>query len=191
MTDPPSNIRALQAEQILEVTWPDGRVDRFPYRFLRSECPCASCRDEWTGERILKARLDPPRPQARGHGADRHLRGPARLERRPLVGPLHLGLAPAVLRSDPGMNRGRFHLGEFRPSTHRRHPHVQRHGPSRRDSALHSDPGMPAFRPPGLRRSFGRRNRRAWFAPWPASGPGSSSIPSAWAWPATGTSAWR
>ena len=55
MTDPPSNIRALQSEQILEVTWPDSQVDRFPYLFLRSECPCASCRDEWTGERVLRA----------------------------------------------------------------------------------------------------------------------------------------
>ncbi len=54
MTDPPSNIRALQAEQVLEVTWPEGRIDRFPYRFLRSECPCASCRNEWTGERIVR-----------------------------------------------------------------------------------------------------------------------------------------
>ncbi len=54
MIDPPSNIRALQGEQVLEITWPDGRIDRFPYLFLRSECPCASCRDEWTGERILR-----------------------------------------------------------------------------------------------------------------------------------------
>ncbi len=53
MTDPPSNIRALQAEQILEVTWPDARVDRLSYRMLRGQCPCAGCRDEWTGERIL------------------------------------------------------------------------------------------------------------------------------------------
>ena len=53
MTDPPSNIRALQADQVLEVTWPDHRVDRLAYRRLRSECPCAACRDEWTGERIL------------------------------------------------------------------------------------------------------------------------------------------
>lgn len=54
MVDPPSNIRAHQAEQILEIVWPDGAVNRFPYRFLRSECPCASCRDEWTGERIIR-----------------------------------------------------------------------------------------------------------------------------------------
>ena len=53
MTDPPSNIRALQADQTLEVSWPDGRADRLPYHTIRSQCPCAGCRDEWTGERIL------------------------------------------------------------------------------------------------------------------------------------------
>ena len=53
MTDPPSNIRAHQAEQVLELAWPDDRVDRLPYRYLRGECPCATCRDEWTGDRIL------------------------------------------------------------------------------------------------------------------------------------------
>lgn len=54
MIDPPTNIRAHQAEQILEVSWPDGEIHRLPYRFLRAECPCASCRDEWTGERIIQ-----------------------------------------------------------------------------------------------------------------------------------------
>jgi DUF971 family protein len=53
MSDPPTSIRALQADQVLEVTWPDERVDRLSYRLLRSECPCASCRNEWTGERML------------------------------------------------------------------------------------------------------------------------------------------
>jgi DUF971 family protein len=53
MTDPPTNLRALQADQVLEVTWPDDRVDRLRYHFLRSECPCAACRNEWTGERVL------------------------------------------------------------------------------------------------------------------------------------------
>jgi DUF971 family protein len=53
MSDPPINIRALQADQVLEVTWPEGHVDRFPYRRLRAECPCAACRNEWTGERML------------------------------------------------------------------------------------------------------------------------------------------
>jgi DUF971 family protein len=53
MSDPPTNIRALQAEQVLEVTWPDLRADRLAYQLLRNECPCATCRNEWTGEKML------------------------------------------------------------------------------------------------------------------------------------------
>jgi DUF971 family protein len=53
MADAPTNIRALQADQVLELTWEGGHVARLPYKFLRGECPCASCRDEWSGERIL------------------------------------------------------------------------------------------------------------------------------------------
>jgi DUF971 family protein len=53
MSDAPTNIRALQSDQVLELTWDEGAVSRLPYRFLRGECPCASCHNEWTGERIL------------------------------------------------------------------------------------------------------------------------------------------
>jgi len=53
MSDAPTNIRALQGEQVLELTWEGGTVSRLPYRYLRGECPCASCQNEWTGERIL------------------------------------------------------------------------------------------------------------------------------------------
>ena len=54
MSDPPTNVRALQAEQVLEVTWPDARVDPLSY-FLpaRRMSVRAACRNEWTGERIL------------------------------------------------------------------------------------------------------------------------------------------
>src|SRR5262245_48291373 len=51
--EPPTNIRPHQGEQLLELTWADGRVDRIAYQHLRANCPCASCRDEWTGQRIL------------------------------------------------------------------------------------------------------------------------------------------
>jgi DUF971 family protein len=53
--EPPTGIRAQQAEQVLELTWTDGRADRLPYHHIRANCPCASCRDEWTGARILDA----------------------------------------------------------------------------------------------------------------------------------------
>jgi DUF971 family protein len=53
MTQAPTNIRAHQSDQILELTWDDGRVDRLPYHYLRVECPCASCRNEWTGDRVV------------------------------------------------------------------------------------------------------------------------------------------
>lgn len=53
MAEPPANIRAHQGEQVLELVWDDGVSDRLPYHLVRSQCPCASCRDEWTGERIL------------------------------------------------------------------------------------------------------------------------------------------
>ena len=53
MMMPPTNIRAHQSEQILELTWPEGKTDRLPYRTIRTECPCAACKNEWTGERML------------------------------------------------------------------------------------------------------------------------------------------
>jgi DUF971 family protein len=54
MSEPPTDIRARQAEQVLELVWDGGRVDRLDYRHVRAQCPCASCRDEWTGERIVQ-----------------------------------------------------------------------------------------------------------------------------------------
>lgn len=53
MSDAPSNIRAFQGDAVLELTWDAEGVVRLPYRYLRAECPCASCRNEWTGERIM------------------------------------------------------------------------------------------------------------------------------------------
>ncbi len=53
MADAPSNIRAHQSDQTLELIWNEAETDRLAYHYLRSQCPCASCRDEWTGERIL------------------------------------------------------------------------------------------------------------------------------------------
>jgi DUF971 family protein len=53
MSDPPSTIRAHQADQRLELAWEGRPPTLVPYHHLRTQCPCASCRDEWTGERLL------------------------------------------------------------------------------------------------------------------------------------------
>lgn len=38
----------------LSVTWNDGESSAYNVRHLRLSCPCASCVDEWTGEKRLK-----------------------------------------------------------------------------------------------------------------------------------------
>lgn len=61
MIEPPIDIKARQAEGVLTLTWdaPEWSV-ALPYKDLRSECPCAACKDEWTGARILDpATIDP------------------------------------------------------------------------------------------------------------------------------------
>ena len=37
----------------LRITWADRHVSTFPWSYLRRECPCANCVDEWTGKRRL------------------------------------------------------------------------------------------------------------------------------------------
>ena len=37
----------------IEIVWDDDQTVVYPARFLRLRCPCATCRDEMTGERIV------------------------------------------------------------------------------------------------------------------------------------------
>ena len=53
MPNPPHGIKALQEQRCLELTWEDGSVCRLPYKYVRGECPCAACIEEWTGRRLL------------------------------------------------------------------------------------------------------------------------------------------
>ena len=37
----------------IEIVWDNDKSVVYPARFLRLRCPCASCQDEMTGERII------------------------------------------------------------------------------------------------------------------------------------------
>jgi len=42
------------------ITWEDGKISRYPNRYLRSMCPCAQCVNETTGERMISIEsIDP------------------------------------------------------------------------------------------------------------------------------------
>ncbi|WP_437225615.1 DUF971 domain-containing protein [Planctomicrobium sp. SH661] len=53
MVQPPEKIRALRDQGVLEIQWSQDKCLRYPFKLLRCECPCASCVNEFTGERIL------------------------------------------------------------------------------------------------------------------------------------------
>lgn len=38
----------------VRIVWSDGREDVFSSAALRRACPCASCVNEWTGEKMLR-----------------------------------------------------------------------------------------------------------------------------------------
>ncbi len=52
MSSMPTDLRVLRDESLLHVTWPESHCD-FPLPFLRRQCECAHCVNEWTGEKIL------------------------------------------------------------------------------------------------------------------------------------------
>ena len=194
MSDPPTNIRALQAEQVLEVTWPESRVDRFPYLLLRSECPCATCRNEWTGERMLDPKSIRPDLKLTGMENIGTYAVQFCLERRPFLGDLHLGNIAGLERSQAA-SRAEVKIRVAASSTwlalDRRRPDLQRRGPSRRGDPKHSVARGRRLRAGRLGRPIRRRYARRWFARPPATGRGSRSIPSGSAWRATGTGARR
>lgn len=37
----------------LRIVWDDGHQTELPFNLLRRHCPCAMCKDEWTGETLL------------------------------------------------------------------------------------------------------------------------------------------
>lgn len=51
--DAPTRIRSLSDAGALELHFGDGGAYRLPFHFLRGQCPCAGCVDEFTGVRTL------------------------------------------------------------------------------------------------------------------------------------------
>lgn len=44
-------------EKTLGIRWKDAHESQFAARFLRIQCPCAQCVDEWTSERKVNEEL--------------------------------------------------------------------------------------------------------------------------------------
>ena len=48
----PQDVREVGESEIL-ITWEDNHRSLYSYEYLRLNCPCAACRDEWTGKRLI------------------------------------------------------------------------------------------------------------------------------------------
>lgn len=43
-----------ESDSEISIKWSDGTETNYTAAQLRRACPCAGCKDEWTGEKILK-----------------------------------------------------------------------------------------------------------------------------------------
>jgi DUF971 family protein len=48
----PRSIEKIE-DAALRITWEDGHQTVLAFALLRRRCPCAMCKDEWTGEALL------------------------------------------------------------------------------------------------------------------------------------------
>mgnify|MGYP001595005725 CR=1 FL=1 len=51
-SEAPAKIEKIDDDE-LRILWEDAHESLFSFRFLRQRCPCAQCKDEWTGRRLL------------------------------------------------------------------------------------------------------------------------------------------
>jgi DUF971 family protein len=58
MSSPLPTGAGLPSPELLEISWSDGAKLVYPAPYLRAQCPCAECVDEWTGEvRVAEAQF--------------------------------------------------------------------------------------------------------------------------------------
>ena len=48
----PKDIEKIDNDR-LKIIWEDGHESSYSFRFLRQNCPCATCKDEWSGEQLI------------------------------------------------------------------------------------------------------------------------------------------
>ena len=48
----PLDVRPVGETEIL-ITWEDAHRSLYRYEYLRFNCPCAGCCDEWSGKRLI------------------------------------------------------------------------------------------------------------------------------------------
>ncbi len=50
---PPEAIQIHRDQRVVEIRWSADHVSVYPFRWLREQCECAACKNEWTGERLV------------------------------------------------------------------------------------------------------------------------------------------
>ncbi len=81
-TTTPSRIKRVSPAELM-IIWADGHESHYLSPVVRRECPCAACRDEMTGARILLPIHVPDSLELRKVGAGRPVCAAVRMDRRP------------------------------------------------------------------------------------------------------------
>jgi DUF971 family protein len=62
----PEEVKLMEAEGRLDITWEDGHVSRFPLAYVRGWCPCAVCQghfqEEWKYQEVANPLLRDVQP---------------------------------------------------------------------------------------------------------------------------------